>query len=116
LESDGVIINTSEAYEATALQAYRSWLSEKSIEAFAFNFPPSPPLKKLPAEAQQIQDFLDAAELKHGKHSVVFVRCYFCSSMWIFFELNWVLLSHRFLSELYIGLLSLRRFGPSLTS
>jgi hypothetical protein len=96
-DSDGTIINTSEAYEAVVIETLRSWLSGMG-KAF-FSVGPTVPVdfksgelvksQKVPnggsateiehsAEQSEVELFLENALDKYGKESVIFVRYPWC--------------------------------------
>jgi hypothetical protein len=96
-DSDGTIINTSEAYEAVFIETLRSWLGGMG-KAF-FSVGPTVPVdfqsgelvksQKVPngggatkiehrAELTDVELFLENALDKYGKESVIFVRPTIC--------------------------------------
>ncbi|KAF8176084.1 hypothetical protein BJ912DRAFT_987553 [Pholiota molesta] len=64
-DSDGTIINTSEAYEAVFIETLRSWLGGMGKAFFSIG-PPSH------AEQTDVELFLENALDKYGKESVIF--------------------------------------------
>ena len=78
-DSDGTIINTSEAYESVFIETLRSWLSGMSKSFYSVG--PTTPVDFLESKTldktddqNEIATFLDSALEKYGKESVIFVR------------------------------------------
>ena len=101
---DGLILTSPEVYEPHAIAAMKAWFAESHRDVWAIG-----PLYPFPASKEAIAgeevsstcfkdvaQFLDAALVSHGEHSVLFVSvlevhcCYDgCSGLW-FLDLFWI--------------------------
>lgn len=78
-DSDGTIINTSEAYESVFIETLRSWLSGMSKSFYSVG--PTIPVDFMESknfdktdDQNEIETFLNSALEKYGRESVIYVR------------------------------------------